>query len=105
MSYEYFPTKIKFLVCEVPTKILNTVYMGARVDSSFYPEDGDSTFPRIVGAYLPNNTGFHTVVGIATRLGPDGSGFEPRGGKRYYLLHTRPDRSWGPSSLLYQCVP
>jgi len=66
MSYEYFPTKIKLLVCEVVTKILNTTSKGASVDSSFYPEDGDSMFLRIVGAYLPNYTASHTVVGIAT---------------------------------------
>ena len=41
--------------------------MGARVDSSFYPEDGDSTFLLIVAAYLPNCTGFHNVVGTTTR--------------------------------------
>jgi hypothetical protein len=72
--------------------------MGVMVDSPFYLEDGDSTFLRIDGTYLPNYKAFHTQVGIATRFGPEGSGFEPRGGKRFYLLHTRPDRSRGPSS-------
>ena len=38
-------------------------------------------------------------VGIATRYGLDGPGIESRWGGEIFL--TRPDRSWGPLSLLY----
>jgi hypothetical protein len=41
--------------------------MGVMIDSSFYPEDGDSTSLWIVDTYLPNYAMFHTVVGMATR--------------------------------------
>jgi hypothetical protein len=37
-------------------------------------------------------------VGIATHYGMDGPGLNPGMGKIFY---TRPDRSWGPPSLLY----
>ena len=38
-------------------------------------------------------------VGLATRYGMDGPGIEPRWGGE--IFRTRPDRPWGPSSLLY----
>jgi hypothetical protein len=41
------------------------------------------------------------IVGIATRYEVDGSELEAGGGKSVSLLHTGPDRSWGPSILLY----
>ena len=37
-------------------------------------------------------------VGITTGYGLDGSGIESRWGE---IFHTRPDRQWGPPSLLY----
>ena len=37
-------------------------------------------------------------MGITTRYGLDGPGSNPGGGE---IFRTRPDRSWGPSSLLY----
>ena len=37
-------------------------------------------------------------VGIATAYGLDGPGSNPGGGE---ILRTRPDRPWGPPSLLY----
>ena len=37
-------------------------------------------------------------VGIATRYGLDGKGSNPGGGE---IFHTRPDRPWVPTSLLY----
>jgi hypothetical protein len=43
-------------------------------------------------------TGRDSSVGIATRYGPDGPGIESRWGK---IFRTRPDRPWGPPSLLY----
>ena len=43
--------------------------------------------------------GRNTAVDIATRYGMDGPGFEPRWGWRDF--RTRPDRSPGPPSLLY----
>jgi hypothetical protein len=46
--------------------------------------------------------GRDSVVGIATRYGPDGPGNESRwGGWGSEIFRTRPDRPWGPSSLLY----
>jgi hypothetical protein len=42
--------------------------------------------------------GRDSVVGIATSYGPDGTGIESRGGK---IFRSRPDRPWGPTSLLY----
>ena len=39
-------------------------------------------------------------VGIAARYGLDGLGIESRWGGK--IFRTRVDRSWGPSSLLYQ---
>ena len=39
-----------------------------------------------------------SVVGIATRYGQDGPGSIPGGCE---IFHNRPDRSWGPLSLLY----
>ena len=39
-----------------------------------------------------------SVVGIATGYGLDGPGSNSGGGK---IFRTRPDRSWGPPSLLY----
>ena len=38
-------------------------------------------------------------VGIATRYGLDGPGFEGPGGGE--IFRTRPDRPWGPPRLLY----
>ena len=40
-----------------------------------------------------------SVAGIATRYGLDGPGIESRWGGE--ILHSRPDRPWGPTSLLY----
>ena len=37
-------------------------------------------------------------VGTATQYGLDGPGIESRWGE---IFHTRPDRSWGPPSVLY----
>ena len=42
--------------------------------------------------------GRDSSVGIATRCGLDGPGVEPHGGE---IFRTRPDRPWGPPSLLY----
>ena len=42
--------------------------------------------------------GRDSSVGIATRYGLDGPGIESRWGE---IFHTRPDRPWGPPSLLY----
>ena len=42
--------------------------------------------------------GRDSSVGIATRYGLDGPGIESRLGK---IFRTRPDRPWGPPSLLY----
>jgi hypothetical protein len=39
-----------------------------------------------------------SVVGIATRYGLDSPGSNPGGGE---IFRTRPDRPWGPPSLLY----
>ena len=43
--------------------------------------------------------GRHSSVGIATRYGLDGPGIESRW--RGEIFRTRPDRCWGPPSLLY----
>jgi hypothetical protein len=40
-------------------------------------------------------------VVIATRYGLEGSGLQPRGGKIFSLLHTRPHQLWNWSSFLY----
>jgi len=42
--------------------------------------------------------GRDSVVGIATRYGWTVQGSNPGGEE---IFHTRPDRSWGPSSFLY----
>ena len=42
--------------------------------------------------------GRDSSVGIATRYGLDGPGIEPWGEE---IFRTRPDRPWGPPSLLY----
>jgi hypothetical protein len=42
-----------------------------------------------------------SVGGITTRYGLDGWGSNPGGGTRCSVLHTRPYRSWGPPSFLY----
>jgi hypothetical protein len=44
------------------------------------------------------NSGSGSSVGKATGYGLDGPGIEPSGGA---VFRTRPDRPWGPSSLLY----
>ena len=41
--------------------------------------------------------GRDSSVGIATRYGLDGPGIESGGGE---IFRTRPDRRWGPTSLL-----
>ena len=50
-----------------------------------------------------HSTDFHKIcassVGIATRYGLEGPGIESRWGDEIFL--TRPDRPWGPPSLLY----
>ena len=47
--------------------------------------------------------GRDSSAGIATRYGLDGPGDRiPVGGE---IFHTRPDRPWGPPSLLYNGVP
>ena len=43
--------------------------------------------------------GQDSSVGIATRYGLDGPGIESRWGREIFC--TRPDRPWGPPSLLY----
>jgi len=44
--------------------------------------------------------GRDSSVGIATRYGLDGPGIESRCGEGE-IFRTRPDRPWGPPSLLY----
>ena len=43
--------------------------------------------------------GRDSSVGIATRYGLEGPGIESRWGGE--IFRTRPDRPWGPPSLLY----
>jgi hypothetical protein len=43
--------------------------------------------------------GRHSSVGIATNYELDGPGIESRWGGE--IFHTRPERPWGPPSLLY----
>jgi hypothetical protein len=43
-------------------------------------------------------------VGIATCYGLDGSGFEPRWGKKFCVRHTHSDRPWSPAPAV-QWVP
>jgi len=40
------------------------------------------------------------LLGIATRYGMEGTGFEPQW-EQFSPLHTRLERPWGPPSLLY----
>ena len=47
----------------------------------------------------PLNLGPGSVVGIATGYGLDGPGIESRWGGE--IFRTCPDRTWGPTSLLY----
>jgi len=44
--------------------------------------------------------GRDSSVGIATRYGLNGQGIESRWGG--VIFRTRPDRPWGPPSLLYK---
>jgi hypothetical protein len=44
------------------------------------------------------SVGRDSIVGIATRYGLDDPGSNPGGGE---IFRTRPDRPWGPPSLLY----
>ena len=48
--------------------------------------------------YLPFFIGPGSSVGIATDYGLDSPGSNPGGDE---IFRTRPDRSWGPPSLLY----
>jgi hypothetical protein len=48
---------------------------------------------------LLSGVGTDSSVGIATRYGLDGPVIESRRGGG--IFRTRPDRSWGPPSLLY----
>jgi hypothetical protein len=48
--------------------------------------------------YVYNKRGRDSSVGIATRYGLDGPEIEFRWGE---IFRTRPDRPWGPPSLLY----
>ena len=50
-------------------------------------------------SYIYLFMGRDSSVGIATRYGLDGPGIESRWGGE--IFRTRPDRSWGPPSLLY----
>jgi hypothetical protein len=56
--------------------------------------------------YHTIRTDWDSSVGIATRYGLDGPGIESRWGE---IFRTRPDRPWGPRSLLYSgfrvCFP
>ena len=47
------------------------------------------------------NNQIHSVVGIATRYRLDSPGIEFRWRGGGEIFRTRPDRPWGPSSLLY----
>ena len=51
--------------------------------------------------YLPSTStcGLGSVLGIATGYGLDGPGIESRWGCE--IFRTCPDRSWDPTSLLY----
>ena len=42
----------------------------------------------------------YSVVDIETQFDLDSPEFEPLGGKIFSLLHTHPDRPWGPLSQL-----
>ena len=48
---------------------------------------------------LTQELGRDSSVGVATRYGLDGSGIESRWGVEIFC--TRPDRPWGPPSLLH----
>jgi hypothetical protein len=50
--------------------------------------------------YCSLDGGRDSAVGIATRYGLDGPGMESRWGDE--IFRTRPDRPWGPPSLLYK---
>jgi hypothetical protein len=56
-----------------------------------------STSPQFI-SLLPIMVGRGSSVGIATRYGLEGPGIES--GRRE-IFRTRPDRPWGPPSLLY----
>jgi hypothetical protein len=58
-------------------------------------------FWRRISVDLHPERGGDTVSSIVTRYMQDSSGFEPQWGKKFSLLHTHTDRSWGPHSLLY----
>jgi len=48
---------------------------------------------------LHSNVGRDSSVGLATRYGLDGTGIVSRGGGE--IFRTRPDRHWGPLSILH----
>jgi hypothetical protein len=53
----------------------------------------------LIPQQTPYSVGRDSSVGIATRYGMDGPGIGSRCGARFFS--TRPDRPWGPPSLLY----
>jgi hypothetical protein len=57
-------------------------------------EARDVDLPHVFTVYGPRSS-----VGIATRYGLDGAGIESRWGVE--IFRTRPERPWGPPSLLY----
>jgi hypothetical protein len=64
-----------------------------------YTEDGAKvTWHSMFNMLLLVSRGRDSVVGIATRYGWTVGGSNPSGGE---IFRTRPDRSWGPPSLLY----
>ena len=54
---------------------------------------------KLIVAYRPFSGFRQSSVGIATRYGLDGPGTESRCGARFSA--NRPDRPWGPPSLVY----
>jgi len=60
-----------------------------------------SWFWRRILVDLHLEWGGGSISGTVTRYMQDSSGFEPQWGKKFCLLHTQADRSWGPQSLLY----
>jgi hypothetical protein len=78
-------------------------FLGRRARSAIMPTEllrplfVTRTF-KICNLYKTRYVGRNSAVGIATPYGLDGPGIESRWGE---IFRTRPDRPWGPSSLLY----
>ena len=94
------PTQIRRLLVAAHFTVPFSIWFF--LNANFFPPDFYCISWLLICIHLNiTRGGWDSSVGIATCYGLDGPGIESRGGGGGEIFRTRPDRPWGPPSLLY----